>query len=78
MSQVSLRCNDPQFHNSLPQDDVFTAKIRHIESPAEIYLTDVSETAFHGKVLQIVSFISLPDEHLLRNNAIRRSYGSLL
>lgn len=41
MSQISLRCNDPQFHNSLPQDDVFTAKIRHVESPVEIYLTDV-------------------------------------
>lgn len=53
MSQVSLRCNDPQFHNSLPQDDVFTAKIRHVESPAEIYLTDVSKKLFMEKYYKL-------------------------
>lgn len=39
---VELRQNEPQFQYNTHPDEIFTAKILHVESPSEIYVTDVS------------------------------------
>lgn len=42
--QIALRKDERQYQHGLPPDEVFTAKIHHVVSPYEIYLSDVSKS----------------------------------